>query len=182
MTVAMILGSLLQNSAEEKYNETRRLKTLTHIRAVREHWYLHFDLISDTTFKRAGRLQAAAQVRGTMPPPQWDKGWHWLANAKRCVKYSTEVMFAIPIHTVSRSPIKSQVKLQPSHVFRTKQMELCLAMLWNIGSSGALIDCWSVRRAWQLDCKRFITNRGDIISAGLSGTHSILRRLGTHGT
>ncbi|KAG5454393.1 hypothetical protein CSKR_107224 [Clonorchis sinensis] len=23
-------------------------------------------------------------------------------------------------------------------------------MLWNIGSSGALIDCWSVRRAWQL--------------------------------
>ncbi|KAG5442617.1 hypothetical protein CSKR_106136 [Clonorchis sinensis] len=30
-------------------------------------------------------------------------------------------------------------------------------MLWNIGSSGALIDCWSVRRA----CKRFITNRGD---------------------
>ncbi|KAG5450690.1 hypothetical protein CSKR_102937 [Clonorchis sinensis] len=31
-------------------------------------------------------------------------------------------------------------------------------------------DCWSVRRAWQLDCKRFITNRGDIISAGLSGS------------
>ncbi|KER26081.1 hypothetical protein T265_06610 [Opisthorchis viverrini] len=29
--------------------------------------------------------------------------------------------------------------------------------------------CWSVRRAWQLDCKRFITNRGDIVSAGLSG-------------
>ena len=23
-----------------------------------------------------------------------------------------------------------------------------------------------VRRAWQFDCKRFITNRGDIISAG----------------
>ncbi|KAG5443887.1 hypothetical protein CSKR_100865 [Clonorchis sinensis] len=38
-------------------------------------------------------------------------------------------------------------------------------------SSGALIDCWPVRRAWQLDCKRFITNRGDIISAGLSGSH-----------
>ncbi|KAG5441837.1 hypothetical protein CSKR_113182 [Clonorchis sinensis] len=36
-------------------------------------------------------------------------------------------------------------------------------------SSGALIDCWSVRRAWQLDCKRFTTNRGDIVSAGLSG-------------
>ncbi|GAA48230.1 hypothetical protein CLF_101345 [Clonorchis sinensis] len=32
-------------------------------------------------------------------------------------------------------------------------------------SSGALIDCWSVRRSWQLDCKRFITNRGDIVSA-----------------
>ncbi|GAA52879.1 hypothetical protein CLF_109031 [Clonorchis sinensis] len=30
-------------------------------------------------------------------------------------------------------------------------------------------DYWSVHRAWQLDCKRFITNRGDIISAGLSG-------------
>ncbi|GAA56135.1 tetraspanin-CD63 receptor [Clonorchis sinensis] len=26
---------------------------------------------------------------------------------------------------------------------------LPLAMLWNIGSSGELIDCWSVRRAWQ---------------------------------
>ncbi|KAG5452465.1 hypothetical protein CSKR_110233 [Clonorchis sinensis] len=37
-----------------------------------------------------------------------------------------------------------------------------LAILWNIGSSRALIDCWSVRRAWQLDYKRFITNRGDI--------------------
>ncbi|KER20329.1 hypothetical protein T265_15343, partial [Opisthorchis viverrini] len=32
-----------------------------------------------------------------------------------------------------------------------------------------LFGCWSVRRAWQLDCKRFITNRGDIVSAGLSG-------------
>ncbi|KAG5449160.1 hypothetical protein CSKR_104737 [Clonorchis sinensis] len=41
------------------------------------------------------------------------------------------------------------------------------AMLWTIGSSGALIDCCSVRRPWQLDCKRFITNQGDIISAGL---------------
>ncbi|GAA53960.1 U3 small nucleolar RNA-associated protein 22, partial [Clonorchis sinensis] len=41
---------------------------------------------------------------------------------------------------------------------------MLLAMLWNIGSSGALIDCWSVRRAWQLDCKRFIANRGDIVS------------------
>ncbi|KER24462.1 hypothetical protein T265_07888 [Opisthorchis viverrini] len=32
-------------------------------------------------------------------------------------------------------------------------------------SSGELFGCWSVRRAWQLDCKRFITNRGDIVSA-----------------
>ncbi|KAG5447728.1 hypothetical protein CSKR_113079 [Clonorchis sinensis] len=45
-------------------------------------------------------------------------------------------------------------------------------MLWNIGSSGSLTGCWSVRRAWQLDCKRFTTNRGDIVSAGLSGSHS----------
>ncbi|KER18952.1 hypothetical protein T265_12084 [Opisthorchis viverrini] len=37
------------------------------------------------------------------------------------------------------------------------------------GSLGALFGCWSVRRAWQLDCKRFITNRGEIVSAGLSG-------------
>ncbi|KAG5441216.1 hypothetical protein CSKR_102430 [Clonorchis sinensis] len=35
------------------------------------------------------------------------------------------------------------------------------SLLWNIGSSGALIDCWSVRRAWQLDCKRFINSRGE---------------------
>ncbi|KER24294.1 hypothetical protein T265_14461, partial [Opisthorchis viverrini] len=34
--------------------------------------------------------------------------------------------------------------------------------------SGALFGSWSVRRAWQLDCKRFITKRGDIFSAGLS--------------
>ncbi|KER19730.1 hypothetical protein T265_11577 [Opisthorchis viverrini] len=33
--------------------------------------------------------------------------------------------------------------------------------------------CWSVRRAWQLDCKRFITNRGDIISVGLSGLSAV---------
>ncbi|KAG5450099.1 hypothetical protein CSKR_102232 [Clonorchis sinensis] len=41
-------------------------------------------------------------------------------------------------------------------------------------SSGGLIDCLSVRRVLQLDCKRCITNRGDIVSAGLSGslTHS----------
>ncbi|KER20662.1 hypothetical protein T265_10836 [Opisthorchis viverrini] len=41
---------------------------------------------------------------------------------------------------------------------------------WNerLCSSGALFGCWSVRRAWQLDCKCFITNRGDIVSAGLS--------------
>ncbi|KER33615.1 LOW QUALITY PROTEIN: hypothetical protein T265_12569, partial [Opisthorchis viverrini] len=40
-------------------------------------------------------------------------------------------------------------------------------------SSGALLGCWSVRRAWQLDCKRFITNRGDFVSAGLSGTDDV---------
>ncbi|KER30136.1 hypothetical protein T265_13235, partial [Opisthorchis viverrini] len=34
-------------------------------------------------------------------------------------------------------------------------------------SSCALLGCLSVRRAWQLGCKRFITNRGDIVSAGL---------------
>ncbi|KAG5446306.1 hypothetical protein CSKR_113498 [Clonorchis sinensis] len=28
----------------------------------------------------------------------------------------------------------------------------------------------SVRRVWQLDCKRFINNRADIVSAGLSGS------------
>ncbi|KER29636.1 hypothetical protein T265_03750 [Opisthorchis viverrini] len=43
-------------------------------------------------------------------------------------------------------------------------------MLWNVGSSGALFGCWSVHRAWQLGCKRFITNRGDTVSAGLSGS------------
>ncbi|GAA53087.1 SCY1-like protein 2, partial [Clonorchis sinensis] len=51
------------------------------------------------------------------------------------------------------------------------------AMLWNIGSSGALIDCWSVRRAWQLDCKRFITNRGDIISALMMSPRLVMKRL-----
>ncbi|KER30135.1 hypothetical protein T265_03396 [Opisthorchis viverrini] len=40
-------------------------------------------------------------------------------------------------------------------------------MFWNLGSSCALLGCLSVRRAWQLGCKRFITNRGDIVSAGL---------------
>ncbi|KAG5442664.1 hypothetical protein CSKR_111908 [Clonorchis sinensis] len=59
---------------------------------------------------------------------------------------------------------------QPEENFQTSNMVATLmdgffAMSWNIGSSGELIDCWSVRRAWQLDCKRFITNRGDIVSA-----------------
>ncbi|KER27539.1 hypothetical protein T265_05429 [Opisthorchis viverrini] len=36
------------------------------------------------------------------------------------------------------------------------------------GSSGALLGCWSVRRAWQLNCKRFIANRSDIVSAELT--------------
>ncbi|GAA51692.1 putative cys1 protein, partial [Clonorchis sinensis] len=40
--------------------------------------------------------------------------------------------------------------------------------LFDIEEPVTQFDCWSVRRAWQLDCKRFITNRGDIISAGLS--------------
>ncbi|KAG5441285.1 hypothetical protein CSKR_113017 [Clonorchis sinensis] len=43
-----------------------------------------------------------------------------------------------------------------------------------------VLDCWSVRRAGQSDCKRFITNRGDVVSAGLSGTHSprlVMKRL-----
>ncbi|KER21927.1 hypothetical protein T265_09858 [Opisthorchis viverrini] len=31
-----------------------------------------------------------------------------------------------------------------------------------------LLGCLSIRRAWQLDCKRSITNRADIVSAGLS--------------
>ncbi|GAA48323.1 hypothetical protein CLF_101467, partial [Clonorchis sinensis] len=30
---------------------------------------------------------------------------------------------------------------------------------FSAGSSGVLIDCWSVRRAGQLDCKRFVSNR-----------------------
>ncbi|KAG5445399.1 hypothetical protein CSKR_104664 [Clonorchis sinensis] len=55
-----------------------------------------------------------------------------------------------------------------------------LAMLWNLGSSGALIECWSVRRAWQLDCKRFINNRSDV-SAGLThltmSTRLVMKRL-----
>ncbi|KAG5446216.1 hypothetical protein CSKR_112494 [Clonorchis sinensis] len=32
------------------------------------------------------------------------------------------------------------------------------------GSSGALIDCWSVRRAWQLDCKRFTTTLPNVVA------------------
>ncbi|KAG5450066.1 hypothetical protein CSKR_111211 [Clonorchis sinensis] len=30
--------------------------------------------------------------------------------------------------------------------------------------------CWSVHRVWQLSRKRFITDPGDIVSAGLSGS------------
>ncbi|KER32915.1 hypothetical protein T265_01191 [Opisthorchis viverrini] len=33
---------------------------------------------------------------------------------------------------------------------------------------GTVTDCWSIRGFAQLDCKRFTTNRGDIVSAGLS--------------
>ncbi|KER26468.1 hypothetical protein T265_06320 [Opisthorchis viverrini] len=46
----------------------------------------------------------------------------------------------------------------------------CKRFITNRGSSGALFGCWSVHRAWQLDCKRFITNQGYIVSAGLSVT------------
>ncbi|KER31142.1 hypothetical protein T265_02587 [Opisthorchis viverrini] len=38
--------------------------------------------------------------------------------------------------------------------------------------------CWSVRRAWQLDCKRFITNGGDIVGAGLTmSPRLVMKRL-----
>ncbi|KER32710.1 hypothetical protein T265_01201 [Opisthorchis viverrini] len=37
---------------------------------------------------------------------------------------------------------------------------LCTIRQW----LGALLDCWSVRRTWQLYCKVFITNRGDVVS------------------
>ncbi|KAG5441034.1 hypothetical protein CSKR_101264 [Clonorchis sinensis] len=43
-------------------------------------------------------------------------------------------------------------------------------MLWTIGSSGARLGCWSVRRAWLLDCKRFTHNQNDIVSARLQST------------
>ncbi|KER30667.1 hypothetical protein T265_02914 [Opisthorchis viverrini] len=42
-----------------------------------------------------------------------------------------------------------------------------LATLWNIYGSGTLLDCRSLHPALQLNCKRFITNRGDIVHAAL---------------
>ncbi|KAG5450408.1 hypothetical protein CSKR_201189, partial [Clonorchis sinensis] len=61
---------------------------------------------------------------------------------------------------------------------RQNQMEICLPTGLEETVSHSIVtfllvmkrlmtDCWSVRRAWQLNCKRFITNRVDIISAGL---------------
>ncbi|KAG5444888.1 hypothetical protein CSKR_103598 [Clonorchis sinensis] len=66
---------------------------------------------------------------------------------------------------------------QPDHRKKVKQkirIDVCIPVRTNehefTREYMKLIDCWSVRRARQLDCKRFITNRGDIVSAGL--THS----------
>ncbi|KER33410.1 hypothetical protein T265_00722 [Opisthorchis viverrini] len=39
--------------------------------------------------------------------------------------------------------------------------DFALVVLWNMGSSGVLTGCLSVRRAWQLDYKRFITSRAE---------------------
>ncbi|KAG5449029.1 hypothetical protein CSKR_100316 [Clonorchis sinensis] len=51
-------------------------------------------------------------------------------------------------------------------------------MLWNIGSSSALIDCWSVRRAWQLSCKSFITNRVNSLNPALEmSPRLVMKRL-----
>ncbi|KER22201.1 hypothetical protein T265_14919, partial [Opisthorchis viverrini] len=89
--------------------------------------------------------------------PSWD------SSGRRSPRVSVNLMFYLnPNWTVFEKYTHLQINL----VFTRHSTE---SLVVSSRSLGALFGCWSVRRALQLDCKRFITNRGDIVSAGLSG-------------
>ncbi|GAA57874.1 hypothetical protein CLF_113299 [Clonorchis sinensis] len=79
-------------------------------------------------------------------------------------------------HTIRmavQNPVSMAHSITPERHIALAQKPSITLQFGSRTKTNRLIDCWSVRRAWQLDCKRFITNRGDIISAGLSDVTSI---------